>query len=118
MTASVAHFVAFEVLDFVEMLIRIGFLATGWPGAVIAVLRMEVVIYVAVEALRTVKPRARTNEDATGKPLRAVVAVGSAVVWRDVLVAVGTFRRNSDVDRYLRLGFGSGYRKTNCSDRR
>jgi hypothetical protein len=115
-TASVAHFVSFEVLNLIETPSRVGFLATGWPGAVIAVLGMEMVIYVAVEAGRTMKPRASADEDATGKPLWAVVAVGSAFVRRSVIVAVGTFRRNADIDLYLSLCFGSGYHETDCSD--
>jgi hypothetical protein len=114
MTASIAHFVALEVFDLIEMLIRIGFLTTGWPWAVIAVFWMEVVIYVAVEALWAVKPGSHTDEDATRKPLRAVVAVGGAVVGRDVIVAIGTLRRNPDFDGYLSLGLGSGYRETDC----
>ena len=116
MTAAIAHFVAFEVLNLIEMLIGIGLLATGWPGAVIAVLWMEMVIHVAVEAGRAMKPWASTNEDATDKPLRAVIAVGGAIVGRDVIVAVGTYRLNADVDLYLSLRFGSRYRETDCSN--
>lgn len=115
-TASITHFIAFEMLNLIEMLIGIGFFATSWLGAVIAVFGMEMVIYVAVEACRAVKPRAGANEEATGKPLRAVVAIGSAVVGRDVIVAVGTFGRDADVDLYLSLCFGSGDREADCSN--
>lgn len=115
-TAPIAHFIAFEVLNPIEMLIGIGSFTPGWPGALIAMCGMEMVIYVAVEACRAVKPRAGANEDATGKPLRSVVAVGGAVVRRDGIVAVGTIRRNSDVDAYLSLCFGSGYREADCSN--
>ena len=115
-TAPIAHFVSFEVLNLIEMLIRVGFLTASWLGAVIAVLRMEMVIYVAVEACRAVKPRASADEDATGKPLGAVVAVGGAIVGRDVIVTVRTFRRDADVDLYLSLRFGSGYREADCGD--
>jgi len=115
-TASIPHFIAFEVLNPIEMFIGIGSFTTSWPGAVIAMLGMEMVIYVAVEAGRAVKPRAGANEYATGKPLRAVVAVGGAVVRRDVIVAVGTFGRDADVDLHLSLCFGSGYREADCSN--
>jgi len=115
-TAPIAHFVSFEVLNLIEMLIRVGFLTASWLGAVIAVLRMEMVIYVAVEACRAVKPRASADEDATGKPLGAVVAVGGAIVGRDVIVTVRTFRRDADVDLYLSLRFGSGHGKADCSN--
>jgi hypothetical protein len=102
-TASVAHFVAFEVVNLIEMLVGIGSLATGWPGAGISVLGMEVVVYVAVETCGTVKPRASADEDATGKPLWAVVAIGGAVVGRGVIIAVRAFGRDADVDLYLSL---------------
>ena len=82
-TASVAHFVAFEVGNLIEMAVWVGSLTSGWHGAVIAVFGMEMVIYVTVEAFRTMKPWARADEDAAGKPLRAVVAVRGAIVRRD-----------------------------------
>jgi hypothetical protein len=114
-TASVTHFIALEVLNLIEMLVGIGFLTASWPGAAIAMFGMEMIIYVAVETCRAVKPRAGANEYATGKPLRTVVAVGGAVVRGDVIVSVGTFGRDTDVDLYLSLCFGSGYREADCS---
>jgi hypothetical protein len=113
---SIAHFISFEVGNLIETLSRLGFFATGWLGAVIAVLGMEMVIYMAAEAFRTMKPRADSDEDAAGKPFRTVVAVGGAVVGRDVIVAVGTFRRDSDFDGYLSLGLGSRYCETDCGN--
>jgi len=104
--ASIAHFVSFEVGDLIDVLIRIGFLTTGWPGAVIAVLGMETVIYMAAKTFRAMEPRTDANENATREPLRAIVAVGGAVVWRNVIVTVGTIRRNSDIDADLSLRFG------------
>ena len=71
---SIAHFVCFEVGDLIETLSRLGPIATGWPWAVIAVLRMETVIYVAMEVGWAVKPRARPNEDPSYKPFRATTA--------------------------------------------
>jgi len=49
--ASIAHFVSFEVGNLIETFSRFGFIATGWPWPAIAVLRMETVIYMAMEAL-------------------------------------------------------------------
>ena len=115
-TASIAHFVAFEVLNLIETLSRFSFLATSRLGAVISMLRMETVIYVAVEAGRAVKPRASADEDAATKPLRAVVAVGGALVGRGVIVTIGTFRRGSDFDAYLSLCFGSGSHEADSSN--
>ncbi len=55
--ASIAHFVCFEVGNLIETLSRLGLIATGWPCAGIAVLRMETVIYVAMEIGRPVVSR-------------------------------------------------------------
>jgi len=115
-TASIPLFVSFEVGNLIETLSRLGFVATAWPWAVIAMLRMETVIYVASEVVSAVKPWANANEDATGKPFRAVVAVGGAVVRSNVVVTVGTFRRNSNVDGYLSLCFGSSCHEADRSN--
>jgi hypothetical protein len=115
-TASITHFVPFEVGNLIETLSRLGFVATVWLWALIAVLRMETVIYVALEVVSAMKPRASANEDATRKPFRSVVAVGGAVVWSDIIITVGTFRRDSDVDGYLSLCFGSSCHEADRSN--
>src|SRR3984885_6406736 len=116
MAVTITHFIGFEVFNLIEMVVRIGSLTTGRPGAGVAVLRMEVIVYVAAEAFRTMEPRARADEDAAGKPLRAVVAVGGALVGRCIIIAIGTYRRNSDIDCYLSLRFRCAYRETHCSN--
>jgi hypothetical protein len=83
-----------------------GSFATGWHRAFVTVIRMEMVIYMAAKVGGAVKPWAGTNEDTTSKPFRAIVAVGSTVIGRYIVVAVGAFRGYSDVDRDLGLGFG------------
>jgi hypothetical protein len=114
--ASIAHFVPLEVCNFVDTLSRFGSIATVWGWAVIAMLRMVAVIHVAVEAFSTVKPRASANEDAPGKPFRAVIAVRGTIVGSGIVVTVGTFRRDSDVDAHLSLCCGSSYRKADSSN--
>ena len=114
--ASITHFVSFEVGNLIDTLSRLGFRATVWHWAFIAVLRMETVIYVASEVVSAMKPRARANEDATRKPFRTIVALWGAVIRRDVIVTVGTFRRNSDVDAYLSLCFGTSCREADYSN--
>jgi hypothetical protein len=47
---------------------------------VVTVVRVEVLVYPAVEAVGTVEPGTGSDKDAIGKPLRAVVAVGRAVI--------------------------------------
>jgi len=115
-TAPIPHFIAFEVVNLIEMLVGIGSFTASGLGAVIAMFGMEMVIYVAVEACGTMKPRAGANEEAAGKPLWTVVAVGGTVVRSNVIVAVRAFRRDADVDLYLSLRFGSGYREADCGD--
>jgi len=115
-TASITHFVPFELGNLIETLSRLGFVATVWLWAAIAMLRMETVIYVTLEVGSAMKPGASANEDATGKPLRTVVAVGGAVVWSDIIITIRTFRCDSDVDVYLSLCFGSSYREADCSN--
>jgi hypothetical protein len=112
---AVAHFVAFEVFDVVDGFD--GVLAAGGTRAGVSVVGMETIIDVAVETLRTVKPGADADEDAAGKPLRAVVAIRSAVVRCDVVVAVGTHGRYSNFDGYLSLGLRSGDCEAECSQR-
>jgi hypothetical protein len=77
---------------------------------------MEMVIYMATKVGRAVEPWAGTNEDTASKPLRAIVAVGSTVIGRYIVVAVGAVRGYSDVDRDLGLGFWGCYGEGGASD--
>jgi hypothetical protein len=110
---AIAYFIAFEVFDVVDRLG--GVLATGGTWAAVSVVGMEMIIDVAVKTLGAVKPGAYADEDASGEPLGAVVAVGSAVVGRDVVVAVGTDGCGPDFDSDLGLGLGSANGETECS---
>src|ERR1700679_2412701 len=97
-------------------MLRRSFLATLRHRARIAVLWMEVVIYMALEVGRAVKPRASANEDTSCKPFRAVVTVGSAAVGSCVIVTVRTFRGHANLDVDLGLCFGSIRRKKQAGD--
>jgi len=55
----------------------------------------------AVEVVGTVEPGTNTMKAPPLKPLRAVVAVGNAVIRSVIVVAVGTIRGYSDIDCYL-----------------
>jgi hypothetical protein len=79
---------------------------------------METVIYMALEIVWAMKPLASADEDAACKPFRAVVAVGSAVIWSDVIVAIGTIRRYANFYGNLSCRFGSGcHHKTSSNSR-
>lgn len=75
--------------------------------AVVAVIRMVVVVDIAVEVFRTVKPWAGADKDAVGKPLWTVVTVRSATVRRSFEITVRTRGRYADADADLGLGSGS-----------
>jgi hypothetical protein len=117
MAASVTHFVALEVGDVVDTIVRFGSFSAGRSGAAVAVLRVVVVIYMSAEAFGAMEPRAHTDERSAGKPLRAIVAVGRAFIRRSVVVTVGTFRGDSNLDAHLSLGFGNGYSEADSSNR-
>jgi hypothetical protein len=110
MAASVPYFVCFEVGNLVNRVYRL--LAPCWQRSMIAMLRMKTIVYVAVELGRAMKPWANADKNSACKPFRAVVPIGSAVVWRDVIVAIRTIRRNADIYAHLSLCRGSGYQET------
>src|ERR1700729_2078370 len=100
-SVSVMHFVAFEVRDLVEVIRRVGLVSFIWSRALVAMLWIEAVVYMAMEVIGTVKPRAGADEDATGEPLGAVIAIRGAGVWRVIVVAVWALRRYANVDADL-----------------
>ena len=95
-----AHPRAPEVLLPAEVPAPVGSLASSWQIAPVTKPRIEVAIYIPAEALRPVKPRSRTEEHPTHKPLRAVIANGCTGIRRVIEVPVGANRRhpNPDVD--------------------
>jgi hypothetical protein len=105
-TASITRFISFEILRWGSML-RASLLTAfrHWP--LVAVLGTVVVIYMALEVGRAVKPWASSNEDAAGKPVGAVVAIWSAAVGSGFIVTVGTLRGDADIDADLSVCFGS-----------
>jgi hypothetical protein len=115
MAAPITHFIPLEIGSILGMLRGLGFLATLWHCASIAVLRMVIIIYVATEAIAATKPRTGADEDTTGKPFRTVVAGGGTAIGRGVIVPIRTFRGSSDVDADLSLYFWSGHSEADCS---
>jgi hypothetical protein len=80
MTLAVARLIGLKVVE------RNG--AAFRHRTVVAVVWVIAVINVAVEAVRAVEPWAGADEHSTGEPVRAVVAIGGAVVGRIVVVAI------------------------------
>jgi len=113
MAASIPHFVAFEVRA-IDTFCRLGFLASGWHRALIAMRRMEMVIYVALELSCAMKPGAGANESVSAEPLWAVIAGRSTVIGGSVIVAIRAFRGYANVDADLGLYSGGANREADC----
>jgi hypothetical protein len=93
-TSSVPPLVCVEVVE--------RRLSATWERANVTVMRIIAIVDVAVEAVRAVKPGAGANKYAAGKPIGAIVAVGSAVIRGIVEVPIGAHRRDANIDGDLR----------------
>jgi hypothetical protein len=82
MPSAITHFIPFKVLNFIETLRWFRPVANLGHGAFVPMVWMEAVIYVTPKVFVTVKPRANADEDATRKPLRAVITVRGAGIRR------------------------------------
>ncbi len=91
---SVTHFVALKVLDRVGVMHGL-FVPLG-HGPLVSMSGIEMIVYVSVEICGAVKPWAGTDENAATEPLRAIVAIGGAVIGRDVVVSIRTDWRGAD----------------------
>ena len=104
---AITHFVSVKVVEGPVTTIR------KWTA--IAVMRIEAIVHVAVEAMRAVEPRAGSDEDTSAEPLRPVVAVRGAVVWGVVEVTIWAHRGRTDIDR--NLSRGRAWRRKQCGCR-
>jgi len=84
-------------------------------GSSITVMRVVAVVYVAIEAVMTVEPRAGADEYPVTVPIRPVISVDSTVVRSVVVISVGASGLNTDVDTDLSLGFESGCHQADSS---
>jgi hypothetical protein len=99
---SVMHLVAVKIFD-VAVPSCAGLFAGLRILAVVAIVRVKVIVDVSTEAGGTVEPWAGSDEDAARKPLRAVVAIRGAGIGRSLIVAVGAVRSYSNADSHLRF---------------
>jgi hypothetical protein len=97
---AVSLFVTFEV-GLVHAPRRLGLLAAVRHCALIAVIWMEGIIDVAMEAFGAMKPRTSAYKDAAREPLRTVISGGRTAIRSGVVVAVRTFRCNTKADADL-----------------
>jgi hypothetical protein len=112
-----AFFVAVEVIHMVDIVVGVCMLAVFGIMAVVAMVRIEVIIHMAVKVAGAMKPWASPDEDSTTEPLRTIVSIGGALVGGIVIIAVGTGRGYSNAEADLGLGPGRSYRKTKCGNK-
>jgi hypothetical protein len=111
----VMHFIAVKFVTEVLVMFPVGVFAAVWVGTVIAVVGIEMPVYVSVKMLSAVVPGAGSDEDAVREPIRSVVTVGSAVVWSICVIAIRTDGRGAYLYGDLSVGFGSADKKeTTC----
>ena len=65
-------------------------------------MRVVPVIDMSIPSMRPVIPGAGPDEHPANKPIRPIVAIGSAIVGSIVKVAIRANRRHPDIDRDLR----------------
>jgi hypothetical protein len=99
--AGIAH-MAIPVPRFVGVEIVVRRLPVRGIRTMVSVTRVVAVVHVAIKSVGTVKPGASPDEYSPREPIRAIVAIGCAVVRSKVVVAIGTYRGYSDIDGYLR----------------
>jgi hypothetical protein len=79
----------------------------------VAVVGVKVVIDMAVEVGGAVKPRAGSDKDSAGEPLRAIVPIRGAAVGSGFVITVRAIGSDANVDANLGLG-----RPGRCSEER
>jgi hypothetical protein len=98
--AAVTRFVCMEMVE--------GGFAMARERTVVSVVRIETIVDVSVETMRAVEPRSGADEESADKPVRSVVAIGSAIVRCVIKVPIGAHGRDSNADRDL----GRTHRRT------
>lgn|SRR5579862_4947610 len=107
-SAAIAHLVPMKILGVMCEVLRIGMIAVVRIRPMIAVVRVEMIIYVSVEIVVAMEPRSGSDENASAEPVGTVIAKGSTVVGRVIVITVGTNRFHSDIDGYLGWRSGRG----------
>jgi hypothetical protein len=97
----------------VEMVERLLTASGHWSPVTMS--RIIAIIYMTIEAMRTVEPRTSSNEKAAIKPIRSIVAVRRTAIGRIVIIAIGTTRFRSYVDADLSACLWTGYEKETSS---
>ncbi len=113
MSASIALLISLKV--FRRSAAAPGALAVNRHAAIVAVIWIEAVVYMAVEVGAAMKPRANADKGTAMKPFRAVVAIRSAAIGLVVIVTVGAGRFNSNADTNCALAWGAPTEMNNAA---
>ena len=105
-SATVAHFIAVEIMVEVTMVLPVGVLAATRESAMIAVVRIVSPVDVAMKIATAMEPGSGSDEEAAVKPFGAVVAIGRTVVRGKGIVTVRADGRRADLDGNLSVRAG------------
>jgi hypothetical protein len=108
MAAPITHLVPVEVIEGPVTMLR------NWT--VIAVMWIEAVVHVAVEVVGAMEPRAGSDKDTAGEPLRPIVPVRGAAIRGVVEVTVRASRRHSDIDGDSSRCWARDTQDSSCQD--
>lgn len=102
LVVAAAGFVSMECMT-MAISIEAAMLSAMRQWAMVAVVRIKMIVHVAVESVWSVEPWTRSKEDPIHKPLRSVIAVGGASIRGIVEITVWAygFRPNIDTDGHL-----------------
>jgi hypothetical protein len=98
--SPVARLVSLEVVEALGAALR--------ERSCVTMMRIIAVVDVAEKAVGAVKPGASSKKHPANKPIRAIVAVRSTVIWGIVEVSVRTHRSHADVYADRNLGWRHG----------
>jgi hypothetical protein len=102
---SVAY-VALVIMRLICLEVVEGLCPARGHRSMVAVARIKAIVDMAIKAVGAVEPGAGSDEHPARKPIRPIVTVGRAIIRSIVEVAVGAYRRHSNVDG--NLGWGQG----------
>jgi hypothetical protein len=77
-------------------------LPVRWIWAMIAVTRVVAIVDMAIKSMWAVKPGPGSDEYPAREPIGPIVAIGSTVIGREIVVAIRTDWGHPDVHGYLR----------------
>src|SRR6202012_1490954 len=89
-------------MEVVKVVVVVEVFTTSRESAVISEARIVATVYMTVES-GSMMPAACADKDAVIEPLRPIVAVGSATIWRIPVLAIGTRWLRAYVDAKCHL---------------